>query len=83
MALDMVWRYFMKLNQDIVKRLQGLDDKALWQEIRKMAEGYGLKLPDATPSAGELSKVREALGIGEISMGEAMRLVNEYKRRHS
>ena len=73
----------MKLNQDIVKRLSGLDDRALWQEIRRMAEGYGLKLPDATPAAGELSKVREALCVGEISTAEAMRMVNEYKRRRS
>ena len=73
----------MKLNQDIVKRLQGLDDKALWQEIRKMAQGYGLKLPEATPAASDLCKVREALGVGEISTAEAMRLVNEYKRRQS
>lgn len=73
----------MKLNQDIVKRLQGLDDKALWQEIRKMAQSYGLKLPDATPATSDLCKVREALGVGEISTAEAMRLVNEYKRRQS
>ena len=71
----------MKLNQDIVKKLSGLDDRALWQEIRRMAEGYGLRLPEATPSTVELAKVREALGVGEISTGEAMRLVNEYKRR--
>ena len=71
----------MKLNQDIVKRLQGLDDKALWQEIRKMAQGYGLNLPDTTPAASDLAKVRDALGVGEISTAEAMRLVNEYKRR--
>jgi hypothetical protein len=71
----------MKLNQDIVKRLQGLDDKALWQEIRKMAQEYGLKLPDTTPAASDLAKVRNALGVGEISTAEAIRLVNEYKRR--
>ncbi len=71
----------MKLNQDIVKRLQGLDDAALWQEIRKMAMGYGLSLPDVTPAPADLMKVRRALDIGEISTTEAMRLVSEYKRR--
>lgn len=73
----------MKLNQDIVKRLQGLDDRALWQEIRMMARGYGLSLPDVTPTSSDLMKVRRALDIGEISTTEAMRLVNEYKRRQS
>lgn len=71
----------MKLNQDIISRLQGLDDEALWREIRRMAEGYGLKLPDKTPTKDELKRVREALSIGEISATDAMRLVNEYKRR--
>ena len=73
----------MKLNQDIVKRLQGLDDRALWQEIRTMARGYGLSLPDVTPASSDLMKVRRALDIGEISTTEAMRLVNAYKRRQS
>lgn len=71
----------MKLNKDIISRLQGLDDEALWREIRGMAKSYGLNLPDKTPTKGELEKVRSALSIGEISTAEAMRLVNEYKRR--
>ena len=73
----------MKLNQDMVKRLCGLDDGALWAEIRKIAGGYGLKLPDKTPTKAELRKVREALNLGEIRTADAMRLVNEYKRRQS
>ncbi len=71
----------MKLNKNMVEKLQGLDDNALWCEIRNMAASYGLKLPDKTPTEAELRKVREALQIGEISTTDAMRLVNEYKRR--
>lgn len=71
----------MKLNQDMVKKLQGLDDAALWQQIRSMAEGYGLKLPEATPAAADLAKVRQALDAQHISTVEAMRMINEYKRR--
>lgn len=73
----------MKLNNNIVNKLRGLDDDALWREIREMASSYGLKLPDKTPTASELSKVRDALNIGEISTVDAMRLLNEYKRRKS
>jgi hypothetical protein len=71
----------MKLNQDLVNRLCGLDDEALWAEIRSIATNYGLKLPDKTPTAAELAKVRGALNLGEIRTADAMRLVNEYKRR--
>ena len=71
----------MKLNQDMVKRLCGLDDVALWAEIRKIAGGYGLKLPEKTPTEAELRKVREALCLGEIRTADAIKLVNEYKRR--
>lgn len=71
----------MKLNQNIVAKLRGLNDEALWQEIRGMASSYGVKLPDKTPTAAELNKVREALNIGEISTADAMRMLNEYKRR--
>jgi hypothetical protein len=70
----------MKLNKSITDRLKNLTDDELWAEIRKMAAGYGLSLPDRTPSAGDLAKVRDALNIGEVNMTDAMRIVNEYKR---
>ena len=71
----------MKLNNNMLNKLRGLDDEALWREIRTMASSYGLKLPEKTPNAGDLKKVRDALDIGEISTADAMRLMNEYKRR--
>ncbi len=70
----------MKLNKTVTDRLRNLTDDELWAEIRKMAAGYGLCLPDKSPTSGELAKVREALNIGEINVGDAMRIVNEYKR---
>ena len=70
----------MKLNKSITDRLKNLTDDELWAEIRKMAAGYGLALPDRTPSASDLAKVRNALNIGEVNMTDAMRIVNEYKR---
>lgn len=70
----------MKLNKSITDRLKNLTDEELWAEIRKMAAGYGLALPDKTPSASDLAKVRDALNIGEVNMTDAMRIVNEYKR---
>ena len=70
----------MKLNKSITDRLKNLTDDELWAEIRKMAAGYGLSLPDRTPSASDLAKVRDALNIGEVNMNDAMRIVNEYKR---
>lgn len=70
----------MKLDKSITERLCGLSDEALWCEIRKIALSYGLCLPEGMPSAENLEKVRCALGAGEISTREAMRIVNEYKR---
>ena len=70
----------MKLNKSITDRLKNLTDEELWCEIRKMAAGYGLALPDRPPSSTDLAKVRDALNIGEVNMNDAMRIVNEYKR---
>jgi hypothetical protein len=70
----------MKLNKSITDRLISLPDQELWEEIRRMAASYGLSLPERSPTAEELAKVRGALTIGEINMGDAMRIVNEYKR---
>lgn len=71
----------MKLNNNMVNKLRGLNDQELWKEIQNMASSYGIKLPDKTPNATELSKVREALNIGEINTMEAMRMLNDFKRR--
>lgn len=71
---------FMKLNKTVTDRLASLPDDQLWAEIRKMAAGYGLALPERSPTSEELDKVRSALNIGQINVGDAMRIVNEYKR---
>ena len=71
----------MKLNNNMVNKLRGLNDQELWKEIQRMASSYGIKLPDKTPNTTELSKVREALNIGEINTMEAMRMLNDFKRR--
>ena len=70
----------MKLNKTVTDRLKNLPDDELWAEIRRMAASYGISLPERSPSSHELAKVRDALNIGEVNMGDAMRIVNEYKR---
>ena len=73
----------MKLDREKMNRLAALSDGELWCEIRKMAGGYGFKLPDAVPSHGELEKLRGIMTAEKINTAEALRLVNDYRRKHN
>lgn len=70
----------MKFTNDELLALAALPDDKLWAEIEKIASSYGIKLPDKTPSHEELEKLRQIATCGKISMPEAMRLVNKYKK---
>jgi hypothetical protein len=73
----------MKLNQEELKRLSSLSDKRLEEEIRRMAESKGLRLPGASPSHEDLEKLR-ALLSSENGFGlmDAMRYYNAYKKKY-
>jgi regulator of sirC expression with transglutaminase-like and TPR domain len=73
----------MKLNQEELKRLSSLSDKRLEEEIRRMAESKGLRLPSASPSHEDLEKLR-ALLSSENGFGlmDAMRYYNAYKKKY-
>ena len=70
----------MKFNREELEALSALPDDKLWAEVRKIGVGYGLKLPDRQPSHEELEKLRQIATAGKISMPEAMRLINKYKK---
>ena len=73
----------MKINIEGLRALCALSDEEMWREIRGIAGKHGLNLPEQTPSHGEMEKLRDAVsGGGGISLSDAMRLVNEYKRRN-
>ncbi len=73
---------FIKINKDELRALAELSDAELWSSIGKIASSHGYSLKEVTPSTGELEKIRTALrDIDKINMRDALRLLNEYKKR--
>lgn len=71
----------MKFNKEQLDALIALPDDRLWAEIVRMARSYGFSLPDATPSHDELEKLRGTVRGANINAAEALRLLNDYRRR--
>ena len=70
----------MKFNSESMRAYAELDDRALWRELLKMAEGYGYKLKGDLPPRELLDRVRRIMrGEEKISLGEGMRILREYK----
>ena len=70
----------MKIDKTELKRLSSLPDDLLWQEIVKLAGGYGFTLPKSTPKPSEMNRLRDALSGEKINALDAMRLLNTYKK---
>ena len=71
----------MKINKEQLDALMRLPDDRLWGEIVRMAAGYGFVLPAEVPPKEQMEKLRGAAGAGKISAMDALRLLNEYKKR--
>ncbi len=72
----------MKIDKDKLSALMEMSDGELWCEIRKIAKNHGFTLPEKTPEHSEMEKIRGAVSGGaKINLGEAVRLLNDYKRR--
>lgn len=69
----------MKINKEKLEALCAMPDEELWREIKKIAETYGLKLPDKTPSKEEMQKMRNTVCGTRINFAEAIKLINSYK----
>ena len=72
----------MRINKEKLEMLSRLSDDELWSEVKKMAGGYGVRLPDRTPDANDIKKLRSVISDGNINIADAMRLINEYKRKN-
>ncbi len=71
----------MKFSQEKMEALSKMNDSELWAQIRVIAKGYGIKLPDNTPSSEELSKLRGLInGTSKISISDAYKIINQYKK---
>ncbi len=72
----------MRVNKEELKRLASQSDEELWQSISEIAKGHGINLPLNSPDKAELDKIRRAmLGVEKISLTEAMKIVNKYKKQ--
>ena len=71
----------MKINNEKLRELSAMGDHELWATIRGIAAAHGFKLPEKTPSAEEMAKLRHAItGGAKINLSDAMRIINNYKR---
>lgn len=70
----------MRIDKDKLTRLAQLDDKSLWDEIRRMAGGFNLTLPNAAPSGEDMRKIRSMLSCGRINPQDALKIMQSYKR---
>lgn len=71
----------MKLNKEKLDALCALDDASLWREIRRIASSHGLTLPENTPPASEMKRLREAVNGGaRMNLSEAMKIINNQRR---
>ena len=72
----------MKIDKDKLKAMCEMSDAELWREIRGVAQRHGFTLPEKTPEHSEMEKMRGAMAGGaKLKLGEAVRILNDYKRR--
>ena len=72
----------MKIDNDKMKKMAQKSDNEMWAEILSLAKAHGYDLSGKTPTKEELEKIRRALsGVEKISLSEATRLINNYKKK--
>ena len=72
----------MKIDKELMKTLLKLDDRALWNKIREMADKYGYNLHCDTPSAENMKKLRTVLeNVDKISTADLVRLMSMFKAK--
>lgn len=73
----------MQFDYNMLSRLVSLSDEQLWQTIRRIASQNGISLPEGTPPAHELARLRQAMSSTQNpNVAEAMDIVNQYKKQN-
>ena len=71
----------MKVNKEQMKKLAEKSDSELWAEIIALAKSHGYTLPEAMPKHEDIERIRRALlGVEKISLSEAAKIMNSYKK---
>lgn len=71
----------MRFDKAKLEALASLPDDKLWAEVVRIADGFGYSLPKQTPPHTELEKMRNAVRSEKINVSDALRMVNQYKRK--
>ena len=71
----------MRFDREQLEALASMPDDKLWAEVVRIADSFGYSLPRETPPHSELEKMRSAARAEKINVSEALRLVNQYKRK--
>ena len=71
----------MRFDREKLEALASMPDEKLWAEVVRIADSFGYSLPRETPPHSELEKMRSAARAEKINVSEALRLVNQYKRK--
>ena len=71
----------MRFNKEQLDALVAMPDDKLWSEIVRMAGEYGFTLPKNVPEHSELEKLRDTVRGTKINATEALRLLNNYRRK--
>ena len=70
----------MRFDKSQLEAIASLPDDQLWETVVGLAKGYGFNLPEKTPPHEDIEKLRDAVRGDKINVGEALRLVNQYKK---
>lgn len=71
----------MRIDKAKLEALAALPDDRLWAAVRQLAASHGLSLPEGTPPHEELERLRTmAKEADRLSLRDAMRLINAYRR---
>ena len=74
----------MRIDKEKLNALTSMPDDKLWIEIRKIAKGYGFTLPENTPKACEMQKLRSVVSdSGKLNLADAVKILNEYRKREN
>lgn len=70
----------MRIDRTRLDALAALPDDKLWSEVKAMAQGYGINMPEKPPSHSELEKLRSMCrGDIKFSISDAMKIIEGYR----
>ena len=74
----------MKLNKEKINALLALDDAHLWREITSAAQRYGYTLPEKTPAAADMAKIRALMTEADkLSAMDVAKLLTSFKAKRN